>query len=230
MFLNISSSNPPNRDLILKILSFLWKILAFFRSQKKYRFYSSSLLIVYDAMKLRQLKRSNGHQNDPITTVNRSNTFSSPLNSEDKVPVNENGIISKGLFKTSSPTFLKRAIRNRTLDKFQTLKRSFSSHEIAKEDVEKPQPKPIISLEPNRLFRTHSYTHNFDNDIKEIKEDYAAILAELCGKTKEQRNWVRINMIDFTHVFPVEDNEFDNNYLEGLENLIKILEKFLARL
>lgn len=186
-------------------------------------------------MKLRQLIRLNGHQTESLTLINRSNTFSHPLNSNDddhnQLPIGENGGI-KGFFKTASPTFLKRAIHNRTLDKFQKLKRSLSSHEITKKEIEKqqePVTKPVIYHEPNRLFRTHSYTHNFDNDIKEIKEDYATILAELCGKSKDQQNWVRINMIDFTHVFHAEDNDFDNNYLEGLENLIKLLERFLAR-
>ncbi|XP_043471797.1 inositol polyphosphate multikinase [Leptopilina heterotoma] len=235
LFLNISTGNLPNRDLILKLLSFLWKILAFFRAQKKYRFYSSSLLIAYDAMKLRQLTRLNGHQNESsLPSMNRSNTFSHSLNSVDiqsQPVVIENGI--KGLFKSASPTFLKRAIHNRTLDRFQTLKRSLSSHEITKKEIDKQQTTatstPIVNFEENRLFRTHSYTHNFDNDIKEMKEDYATILAELCGKSKEQQNWVRINMIDFTHVFPADDDDFDHNYLEGLESLIKLLERFLAR-
>ena len=95
--------------------------------------------------------------------------------------------------------------------------------------MEKPQtPRRVLSLEVNKLCRTHSYTHNFDNDIIEIKEDYAAILAELCGNSEEQQNWVRVNMIDFTHVFAAEDDELDTNYLEGIENLIKLLESFLA--
>lgn len=187
-------------------------------------------------MKLRQLTRLNGHQNESsLTSMNRSNTFSHSLNSVDiqsQPVVIENGI--KGLFKSASPTFLKRAIHNRTLDRFQTLKRSLSSHEITKKEIDKQQTTtatstPIVNFEQNRLFRTHSYTHNFDNDIKEMKEDYATILAELSGKSKEQQNWVRINMIDFTHVFPAEDDDFDHNYLEGLESLIKLLERFLAR-
>ena len=61
-----------------------------------------------------------------------------------------------------------------------------------------------------------------------MKEDYAAILSELSGSFEEKQDWVRVSMIDFAHVFPALDGELDNNYLEGIENLIKILEKFLV--
>lgn len=65
-----------------------------------------------------------------------------------------------------------------------------------------------------------------DDDVARNKEDYDDLLNELTGSTEE--NWVRINMIDFTHVFPAEDqNTLDLNYLEGIENLIKLVEMFL---
>ena len=79
----------------------------------------------------------------------------------------------------------------------------------------------------NPLCRTHSYTHNYDRDIVEMKQDYEVILDELVGKSKEQQNWIRVKMIDFTHVFDAEDESLDTNYLDGIENLIKILESFI---
>lgn len=80
----------------------------------------------------------------------------------------------------------------------------------------------------DRLCRTHSYVNNFDDDIIRIKEDYDDLLNELTSSMEEKQNWVRINMIDFTHVFPAEDqNTLDLNYLEGIENLIKLVEMFL---
>jgi len=36
-------------------------------------------------------------------------------------------------------------------------------------------------------------------------------------------------MIDFTHVFPADDSDLDFNYLEGIENLIKLLSTFIKR-
>ena len=60
-----------------------------------------------------------------------------------------------------------------------------------------------------------------------MKEDYEVLLSELNNTSEEKQNWVRVYMIDFTHVFPIEDGNVDSNYLEGIENLIKIIEKFL---
>lgn len=97
----------------------------------------------------------------------------------------------------------------------------FSSIEI------KP-PKKVADLTVHKLCRTHSYSNNFDADIVQMKEDYAAILSELSSSSEEKQNWVRVYMIDFAHVFPAENCQLDNNYLDGIENLIKILEKFLV--
>ncbi|KAJ8669306.1 hypothetical protein QAD02_000565 [Eretmocerus hayati] len=55
IFLNGSANRAPCRELVTQLLSVLWKILALFRDQRRYRFYSSSLLIAYDAKRLRQL-------------------------------------------------------------------------------------------------------------------------------------------------------------------------------
>lgn len=67
----------------------------------------------------------------------------------------------------------------------------------------------------------------FDEDVLAMRETYDDLLNELTSHGKQ--NWVRINMIDFTHVFPAEDqNSLDLNYLEGIENLIKLVEMFLV--
>ncbi|KAM7348413.1 inositol phosphate kinase 2 [Cochliomyia hominivorax] len=39
------------------------------------------------------------------------------------------------------------------------------------------------------------------------------------------KNFVKVRMIDFAHVFPAENGQLDNNYLFGLENLIEIVEE-----
>ena len=93
---------------------------------------------------------------------------------------------------------------------------------------QKSTPKRVPNITVHKLCRTHSYSNNFDADIIQMKEDYAALLSELSSTSEEKQNWVRVYMIDFAHVFPAEDNDVDNNYLEGIESLIKLLEKFLA--
>ena len=50
-------------------------------------------------------------------------------------------------------------------------------------------------------------------------------LASIDWKSK---NPVRLNLIDFAHNFPAED-ELDENYLFGLNNLIKLFEFFIQR-
>lgn len=92
----------------------------------------------------------------------------------------------------------------------------------------KHTPKKVPDITVHKLVRTHSYSNNFDADIIQMKEDYAALLHELSSTCEEKQNWVRVYMIDFAHVFPAEDAEVDSNYLEGIESLVKLLEKFLA--
>lgn len=80
MFLNATPNRPPCRDLVVRLLSTLWKILALFREQRRYRFYSSSLLIAYDAKRLRHHMRrqlNNSFAESLLRIpVSRSKTFS----------------------------------------------------------------------------------------------------------------------------------------------------------
>ena len=92
----------------------------------------------------------------------------------------------------------------------------------------KAPPKKLVDINVPKLCRTHSYSNNFDADFVQMKEDYAALLSELSNSCEEKHDWVRVYMIDFAHVFPTTDGDLDNNYLEGIEGLIKLLEKFLA--
>ncbi|XP_011302409.1 inositol polyphosphate multikinase [Fopius arisanus] len=49
-------------------------------------------------------------------------------------------------------------------------------------------------------------------------------LTEECA---EEMDWVRVRMIDFTHIFPAEEETLDTNYLRGITNLVQVLESFL---
>lgn len=65
LFLNADSGL--SRQLITSILTSLWAIQKWMQTQKTFQFYSSSILIVYDARKLRQVlelqKRQSSSQN-----------------------------------------------------------------------------------------------------------------------------------------------------------------------
>ncbi len=62
------------------------------------------------------------------------------------------------------------------------------------------------------------------NLINEIMDDQdeTAIINNNNNHINQAPNLVRIVMADFAHVFPA-NNKLDQNYLDGLENLIKYL-------
>lgn len=248
IFLNATPGEPPCRELVVKLLSYLWKILALFRHQKKLRFYSSSLLIVYDAQRLRSYIRRSPKDNRNRGINTRGKTFSS-CDTGLSGHLTTNGLALTGSAKSLSPlasnplsSTVVKTNRKRAFDRLNRLQRSASltgCDFAASTRTSSPQrDKPVIERSGsfgrglndgsfNSLCRTHSYSNNYDRDIMEMKEDYAVLLEELTGKSRERQNWVRANMIDFTHVFEAEDDGLDTNYLEGIENLVKILETFL---
>ena len=226
MFLNISPERPPCRHLIVQLLSFLWKILLFFRIQRLFRFYSSSLLVAYDAKRLRHYIRLNNTRTDSSSSlVDRSR---SPTNNP---PAISN--VSKDVNDATSNSGTAEVNRHRTTERVHFVKRSISlSSECdlpGKEKTLNRRGSCSPDFRVDRLCRTHSHVNNVDGDVKRMKEDYDALLNELTSFSEEKQNWVRINMIDFTHVFPADDrNTLDFNYLEGIENLIKLVERFLV--
>ncbi|XP_050471712.1 inositol polyphosphate multikinase [Bombus huntii] len=227
IFLNISPERPPCRQLIVMLLSFLWKILLFFRMQRLFRFYSSSLLVAYDAKRLRHYLRLNN------TNVNKlPSHVSTPFSSTSNYATTSN-VFKHTNDATSNSVSSIESNRNRTMEKAHFIKRSISlsgeNDSSSKEKTLNRSGSCSPDFKVDRLCRTHSYVNNFDDDIRRMKEDYDDLLNELTSSMKEKQNWVRINMIDFTHVFPAEDqNALDLNYLEGIENLIKLVEMFLV--
>lgn len=229
IFLNSSPEKPTSRQLIVKLLSLLWKILVLFRKQQKFRFYSSSILIAYDARRLRYYLRLENQEKDTTSVqFQRASSFSSPLSVRNS---------NKNSPKEGPPNF--QALRRKVLEKTRSLKRSVSLQFASKES--NPFEKETISLlhrsdsygpdsRIDKLCRTHSFVNNFDHEIAKMKEDYVALLNELTSSSEDKHNWVRVNMIDFTHVFPAENETgLDFNYLEGIENLIKLVETFLTQ-
>ncbi|XP_034948306.1 inositol polyphosphate multikinase [Chelonus insularis] len=215
IFLNISPDHPPCRELIVKLLSSLWKILAFFRSQTKLQFFSSSLLIVYDAKRLRKFIQTG--------LTEECNSKSEIYTRGVAVPISSSSSDYSSGFNTpkslsplsSSPSF-SQFIRSGKDNLEKTNTDAFFNGSLGRH----------LNNSHIKLCRTHSFDHDYDRDMIEMKEDYASLLEELTGKKRQ--DWVRVAMIDFTHVFPADKETIDINYLEGIENLIKILESFLV--
>ncbi|XP_014237962.1 uncharacterized protein LOC106659782 isoform X1 [Trichogramma pretiosum] len=274
IFLNGNKDRGPCRDLVLRLVSILWKILALFRDQRRYRFYSSSLLLVYDAKRLRHhlhrqlnnspvesllrspisrgksfcgspVGRSLGSLNHlgktaPMPSPQSSRVFSFQIPGSPKLE--QTTRFHSSLTRSPRSGSPARSPMLSTFDRIRGITRSISLQNcenypdkivspetkdaaLSRMDVPSPQQRPEVQVP--KLCRTHSYSNNFENDLMEMKEDYAAVLSELCSSCEEKQNWVRVYMIDFAHVFPILDSEHDTNYLEGIENLIKLLERFL---
>ena len=173
-----------NRSLILQFLTKLWKILRWFRYQKKYRFFSSSLLLVYDASKLRQnIKQNSVYCKNKLSksTLGRQNSFQMGQNREP------------------------------------------STHNRLGGSLRKIQSQNNF----DNLFRTHSLINNYERDLQDMKENYNLILNDLMGKSNNEL-WVNVAMIDFAHVFQSDFESIDENYLNGLQNLVDVFEEFLT--
>lgn len=58
------------------------------------------------------------------------------------------------------------------------------------------------------------------------------MLDNLSGAYENNKEWVYVKMIDFAHTFTHNEKEgqqpsLDHNYLEGIENLVRLFEGFL---
>lgn len=59
-----------------------------------------------------------------------------------------------------------------------------------------------------------------------MRENYVLMRDNLVG-SYDNKVWASARMIDFAHVFPSEEDTVDNNYLQGIDSLVKIFECFL---
>lgn len=98
------------------------------------------------------------------------------------------------------------------------------------------------------LKRTHSFQNNYDKDVQHRKQNYTFILDDLCCESKSEVSpfhiwnrktnsinnfccyqvWATAKLIDFAHVYISDSMDVDKNYLDGIENLIKMFEDFLS--
>lgn len=77
------------------------------------------------------------------------------------------------------------------------------------------------------LKRTHSFQNNYDKDVQHKKQSYTFMLDDLCSDWKSEV-WATAKLIDFAHVYPADSMDIDRNYLDGVDNLVKLFEDFLA--
>jgi len=85
IFLN-SENGAMCRTLLMQLLTGLWKVHKWARMNKTFRIYSSSLLLAYDARRLRNVLQSNW-KNNSSTSLNGSPKFQKTPTSADKAGV-----------------------------------------------------------------------------------------------------------------------------------------------
>ncbi|XP_045478524.1 inositol polyphosphate multikinase [Harmonia axyridis] len=201
------------RSLLMQILAPLWRIQKWARTQRRFQLYSSSILIAYDSKRLKEcLKHSSDDALKPALKLTRSHSLYRPLslavlnNFTDKIPTGFSGQLTKeGPILT--PTSRKRNC-------FDILPFRRKSNNVWQQSF-------------HNLKRTHSFQNNYDKDVQNRKQSYTDILEDLSCEHKSEL-WVTVKMIDFAHVYPAKNCDLDRNYLQGIENLVKVLEEFLV--
>lgn len=94
------------------------------------------------------------------------------------------------------------------------------------------QPPPISSPWSEALAsynHNHSFDHNYEDKLCKIKMDYKAVLDQLSYDSPKPCAWATVKVIDFAHAFFNEEEEraVDDNFREGIDNFVAILECFL---
>lgn len=207
--------------------------------QRKFRLYASSLLLVYDARRLRQCLKIEGcSPSRPLSpnldqgltlSVTPPPVFGGPLSPGFSGPPSSGFQRSSDQFIVSVP-----ADKSRNSGSFK------GRHSQSTLSVPATPPSPF--LKQNGAFddgswhagfekacRTHSLINNYEKDLQSMKENYMFQLNDLksADKPLSKEEWVQVKMIDFAHAFPSVSGDLDTNYLEGIENLVKLFESLV---
>jgi len=245
MKLYLNSDCGLNRQMMLQFLASLWRILRWCRTQRKFRLYSSSLLLVYDARRLRQCLKVEGcSPSRPLSPIlGRALTLSI------STPPVFGGPLSPGFSGPPSPGFCSQrnsdqfSFSGSGTDKSHNSGSSSGRHSPNTLSIPgtptSPFPKQNCTFSDGSWHagfetacRTHSLVNNYEKDLQSMKENYTFQLNDLksADKPVSKEDWVQVKMIDFAHAFPSVNDELDTNYLEGIENLVKLFESLLEEM
>ncbi|CAH1116286.1 unnamed protein product [Phaedon cochleariae] len=195
------------RSLIVQFLAALWQIQYWVRNQRQMRLYSSSVLLVYDARRLRE--KSKLIKPPAPLKLSRKGSLYRPMSmaalNNERIPTGFSGQLTK-----DGPILRTPRMPNKVMNL-----------EVPSCVSNNTWHKSIHTLK-----RTHSFQNNYDKDVQCRKQDYTYLLDELCTEEKSEC-WATAKMIDFAHVYPAENCDIDKNYLDGIENLVNLFEEFL---
>lgn len=164
--------------------------------QRKYRFYSSSLLVAYDAQHLRQ--HCSLKDDSAPHSVSKFN---------------------KEMICVSVPCVVPNQYLSGTNDLIfrSRMKKSVSEPvSMSCEQISNQNKSCNLNANVERLCRSSPshFSPSCTNDV--TKKDDENVPVDKC-------KWVKVKMIDFTHVFPGENNDLDRNYRDGIQMLIQLL-------
>nr|XP_049704447.1 inositol polyphosphate multikinase [Helicoverpa armigera]XP_049704450.1 inositol polyphosphate multikinase [Helicoverpa armigera]XP_049704455.1 inositol polyphosphate multikinase [Helicoverpa armigera]XP_049704456.1 inositol polyphosphate multikinase [Helicoverpa armigera]XP_049704459.1 inositol polyphosphate multikinase [Helicoverpa armigera] len=202
---------PLCRALLLQFLSALWRCAGWARRQRAARLYCASLLLVYDAARLRDCC-----QGDHFTERVNCRQPTAPRRRHSMHSVNAADF--SGQLSAKGPVY--RKLQSVPLTPMTMSHSSFSP------------PPPISSPWSDALAsfnHNHSFEHNYENKLSKIKMNYRAMLDQLSYDSPTPNPWGTVKIIDFAHAFFNEEDEkeIDENFREGIENLVEIFETFL---
>lgn len=214
------------KDVIKVALRKLKQIEQWFLKQRKFAFYASSILIVYDGgVKHKQCVRpssdlvigSDGTCDTPVvsdgtcdTSVNNDGTLlqngaNCGLTSDDKVLDNCDKLLDNATDITVNLSHLEG----------QSSPHS-GSQSSCNENIEIQNNEPT-NANSSETSTNLSNINNIDHVPVEIQKGGNSEPVDY--KEEEEEPQVELCMIDFTHVF--HSNELDDNYLFGIQNLVK---------
>lgn len=197
------------RALLLQILSQLWRVQRWARAQTALRLYSASVLLVYDAARLRDCCA------DHDLLMTRKTCRSTPITRRQSIPSLHSGTSFSGQLSKTGPVYKK-----------------LSSVPLSPLQNEPPHP-PLNSpwseaLE--KLNHNHSFEHNYEDKLSKIKMNYRALLDQLSSDSPNPDPWGTVKIIDFAHAFFNEEEErcVDDNFKDGVDSFVAIFEDFLS--
>ncbi|CAD0202817.1 unnamed protein product [Chrysodeixis includens] len=200
------------RALVLQTLAALWRLQRWARAQQAVRLYSASLLLVYDAARLRTCC----HNQDALAPRAECRAAGLPRRRH-------------SLHSTPSASFSGQlSARGPVYRKLQPVR--LTPLTLAQDSFSQPPPISSPWTEALASFNhNHSFDHNYEDKLCKIKMDYKAMLDQLSNDDPKPSPWATVKVIDFAHAFFNEEEEraVDDNFREGLDNFVAIMESFL---
>lgn len=202
------------RALILQFLTTLWKIQKWASRQTSVKIYSCSLLLAYDAAKLRDCCG----EGDVLTPRPKCRSESVGRRKSIHSMHSDSGSNFSGQISSKGPVYKK--VNSVPLTSMQLAQRSFSPPPT----VTSPWSEALEKINHN-----HSFDHNYEDKLSKIRMNYRAILDQLSSDSPNPAQWGTVKIIDFAHAFFNEEDEMavDENFRDGIDSFVEIFEAFL---